>query len=142
MGGIPFSLMLPSKIIFLVNGVPRPKGSTQTFFHRGRPITITASKYGKAWEKTISRTAKPHFLRPLIPDVPIGIYCKFTFVKGPKSRFLKHMVDTPDIDKLLRTVLDGLTSIAYVDDRQVVKLSGDKAWGKNPGVYIEVWEEE
>jgi Holliday junction resolvase RusA-like endonuclease len=48
---------------------------------------------------------------------------------------------TPDIDKLCRAVLDALTSVAWVDDRQVARLVASKRWpdeGEAPGASIRV----
>jgi Holliday junction resolvase RusA-like endonuclease len=35
---------------------------------------------------------------------------------------------SPDLDKLVRGVLDALTTLCYVDDSQVVKLDAEKVW--------------
>jgi crossover junction endodeoxyribonuclease RusA len=45
----------------------------------------------------------------------------------------------PDLDKLVRAVLDGLTAIAYRDDGQVVRLTAAKQYGVNPGVWVQMW---
>jgi Holliday junction resolvase RusA-like endonuclease len=48
----------------------------------------------------------------------------------------------PDLDKLLRSTLDGLTDAGvWRDDSQVVSISAAKVYAKNgdtPGVIIEV----
>ena len=44
----------------------------------------------------------------------------------------------PDLDKLIRAVLDGLTAIAYVDDGQVVSIVAEKAYGARIGADIRV----
>ena len=41
----------------------------------------------------------------------------------------------PDLDKLIRAVLDALTGVAYVDDGQVVTIKSTKTYG-DPGVTI------
>jgi crossover junction endodeoxyribonuclease RusA len=45
----------------------------------------------------------------------------------------------PDLDKLVRAVLDGLTAIAYRDDGQVVRLTAAKQYGINPGLWVQMW---
>ena len=45
----------------------------------------------------------------------------------------------PDLDKLVRAVLDGLTAIAYRDDGQVVRITATKQYGSQPGVWVQMW---
>ncbi len=46
----------------------------------------------------------------------------------------------PDIDKLLRAVLDGLTGVAYVDDAQVVRVKDlHKRYGSDQDVGAWIW---
>lgn len=42
-----------------------------------------------------------------------------------------------DVDRYLNAVLDSLIGICYLDDRQVVQISGAKIFGK-PHIYIEL----
>lgn len=48
-----------------------------------------------------------------------------------------HMVQKPDLDKLLRALNDGLTGIAFHDDSQVVYIKATKRRAK-PGEEIGV----
>ena len=48
----------------------------------------------------------------------------------------------PDIDNVLKAVLDGLNKIAYSDDTQVIAGSFEKFYSDNPGVIVEVAEIE
>jgi hypothetical protein len=49
-------------------------------------------------------------------------------------------VSRPDIDKLLRAVLDALTMRVWRDDAQVVQVTTSKRWSEDPGVTIIVQE--
>ena len=42
----------------------------------------------------------------------------------------------PDLDKLIRAVLDGLTGVAYEDDGQVVQIEAQKLYGASVGAEI------
>ena len=44
----------------------------------------------------------------------------------------------PDIDNVLKVVLDSLNGIAYKDDAQVVMVSGKKIYGDEPKLIIEM----
>jgi len=46
----------------------------------------------------------------------------------------------PDLDKLVRAVLDALTDVCYEDDSQVIRLRASKVWA--PTTLIEVWQIE
>lgn len=57
----------------------------------------------------------------------------------PKPKRSKHVSFIGDVDNYLKAVLDSLIGIAYVDDRQVVDISGRKIFGK-PHIEIELEE--
>ncbi len=46
----------------------------------------------------------------------------------------------PDIDNVVKIVLDGLNRIAYKDDTQVVSLVCEKYYSENPRVEVEISE--
>jgi crossover junction endodeoxyribonuclease RusA len=62
----------------------------------------------------------------------------FTMMR-PKTVNRPEPSVAPDLDKLVRAVLDGLTAIAYRDDGQVVRLTAAKVYGVNPGVWVQMW---
>jgi Holliday junction resolvase RusA-like endonuclease len=43
----------------------------------------------------------------------------------------------PDLDKLVRAVLDALTAVAYRDDGQVTRITATKEYG-TPGLSVSV----
>jgi crossover junction endodeoxyribonuclease RusA len=68
---------------------------------------------------------------------PVTITMDFIFTR-PKT--VKRLMPTvpPDLDKLVRAVLDALTAIAYIDDSQVVEIYAKKTYGLSPGVKVQV----
>ena len=44
----------------------------------------------------------------------------------------------PDLDNLIKTVLDALNGIAYTDDKQIVRLGATKAYGTDPKILISI----
>lgn len=117
---------------FTALGKAEPKGSTRSFVPRhsktGHAVTTSANKNLKPWESVVRSEAVAAGLRPVHAAVRVGI--RFFFAR-PKYHFTTkggikpamvhapHLV-TPDVDKLARAVLDGLTGVAYHDDKQVV----------------------
>lgn len=136
------------RVKFGVLGVPVPQGSARAFVVKGRPVITSASgKPLKTWRQDIAFTART--VGPVEPWTgPVAVTLRFK-LPMPKSepRFAgrgkaKHPVVTfpdrrPDLDKLVRAVLDALTGPIFRDDSQVVELTAFKNWG-DPGVWIEV----
>ena len=119
-------------INFFVDGLPVPQGSMKVI--HGRVIHNKGSELA-AWRSAIALTARKHGVRPI--SDPVTIDLKFCM---PKPRTVKREYPSvaPDLDKLIRAVLDGLTAIAYIDDGQVVKIRAEKAYGDRIGVEISV----
>ena len=117
-------------IEFFVDGLPVPQGSMKVI--NGRVIHNKGSELA-AWRSAIALTARNNGARP-IPD-PVFIEIKFYL---PKPRTVKRAEPSvaPDLDKLVRAVLDGLTAIAYVDDGQVTEIAAQKAYGARIGANI------
>jgi Holliday junction resolvase RusA-like endonuclease len=59
-------------------------------------------------------------------------------VARPRTVTRQEPTVPPDLDKLVRGVLDALTAIAYRDDAQVTRLTASKAYGDTPGVSVSV----
>lgn len=73
-------------------------------------------------------------------DGAVEINIEFNFVR-PKSVSVKkrpYMTVKPDLDKLVRAVLDALTHHAYDDDSQVVSINCVKAYNDTEFLWIEV----
>jgi hypothetical protein len=64
----------------------------------------------------------------------------FVFVRPESIKAHKrpYPVVKPDLDKLMRAVLDSLTGVIYVDDSQVVKAEPTKDYGPRESVTIHV----
>jgi crossover junction endodeoxyribonuclease RusA len=58
----------------------------------------------------------------------------------PKPRTVKRTFPSvaPDLDKLIRGVLDALTAIAYLDDGQVIDINAAKVYALTPFCEINV----
>lgn len=133
---------------FVVLGDPIPKGSAKAFRHRhtGKIIVQQSNREKqKPWAERIGRTAIQAGCKPAAGGVTLGL--KF-FLKRPKAHSGKNGLrlsapqthtTKPDIDKLLRCVMDALTGIAYLDDAQVVGFSRlSKEYGEPARVEITI----
>lgn len=117
-------------INFFVDGIPVPQGSMKVI--NGRVIHNKGSELA-AWRSAVALTARQHGARPSTD--PMFIEMMF-YMPRPKTVKRPEPSVAPDLDKLIRAVLDGLTAIAYVDDGQVTQISAQKAYGERLGVQI------
>lgn len=120
-------------ISFFAEGRPVPQGSMK-FIKPGVMIHARSAELA-SWRATIAYRAKEAGCHPI--DSPICIKLRFQM---PRPKTVKRTYPTvaPDVDKLIRAVLDGLTGVAYVDDAQVVRIVAEKVYGSPIGVHIEV----
>ena len=123
-------------ITFHVSGTPAPQGSKR---HVGGGRMIESSKKVKPWREAVARVASDHLLdEPL--DGHLRVIIRFELPAPKKSRFGNRPAGPPDIDKLVRSTLDGLTtSRLIVDDARIVALTATKHWAADtPGATISI----
>lgn len=121
-------------ISFTVYGTPKPQGSTRAFIPKGwkRAIITTDNKKLKPWRQEISGIASMQVAnRELIlsNDAPRYIDLKFYFQRPKSAKNREGMIVKPDIDKLVRGVLDSLTGILFRDDSLIVSVKAEKHYG-------------
>lgn len=110
-------------------GVPVPKGSKSLF--RGR--MVESSKAWPAWLQLLrdeSAIAMRQDRHPLFQG-PVSVTLTFVLPKPQRPRSPFH-VTKPDLDKLIRGVLDGLTKIVWYDDAQVFEIVAVKRYPHSP----------
>ena len=123
-------------IYFSVDGIkPIPQGSMK-FIRPGVMIHARAAELA-LYRATVAQKAKTHIRTPFAG--PIALEAKFRLIKG---KSVKRDLPTvaPDVDKLLRAVMDALTGVAYLDDAQVVQVTASKQYKETPGVDIGIKE--
>lgn len=134
-------------ITLTIYGEPIAKGRPR-FTMRGRyPIAYTPKKTRVA-EQEIIKQILPHKPKELL-TTPIDITIKF-YLSIPKCKSKKFIEDAllgkirpdkkPDIDNLIKTILDALNTIFFEDDKQIVSLSAEKWYSDNPRTEITIRE--
>lgn len=116
---------------FFVKGKPVPQGSMK-FIRPGVMIHSRAADLA-VWRADIARNAELSGFKPVSGGVKVEI--DFIFIR-PKSANRPFPTVAPDLDKLIRAVLDGLTGVAYEDDSQVILIQATKTYGQNTGAWI------
>lgn len=136
---------------FFVEGVPATKGSTTAFFHKSSgKLIVTATNRGKqkAWQTEVSKAADLAMKRnkaSMVSGEVVGVRLDF-YMPRPKS--LKKSAGNwhskrPDLDKLVRCALDGLTGIVFADDSQVAAITASKFYsgdGYAVGCAIRIYD--
>ncbi|WP_378734959.1 RusA family crossover junction endodeoxyribonuclease [Nocardia brasiliensis] len=121
-----------------VPGQPAPQGSKR---HVGGGRMVESSKFLKPWRNLVAQRARQAGFEPATG--PIAVAVAFVMrrpLSAPKTKHV-HAIRRPDVDKLVRAILDGLSGIAYADDSQVTQLYAEKrlaVTGEDPGALITV----
>lgn len=129
-------------IRFTVYGEAKTKGSTTAKYVPGKGRTFTRSPQNtKDWQALVSQVAQGHVPEKLL-DGPLFASIVF-YLPKPKNRpaYHRYPEKKPDLDKLVRAVLDGLKGIIYTDDARVVGFDRlQKLFGDPPRVEIAIRE--
>ena len=141
-------------MIITVRGVPAPQGSKR---HVGGGRMVEMSKAVGPWREAVrAETQAQRNTRTFITGTPVEVHVTFVLPRpkghhrtGRNAHLLKpsappYPAGRPDLDKLARAVLDGLTAGgAWKDDSQVAVLQLAKVYaedGEAPGCTIFVKE--
>ena len=130
---------------FFVHGIPRPEGSTRAWVRGGKAIITHANKNLLPWRQEVAACAVAAHVELSAKHIPVEISAAFVFPRPSGVSEKKRPLPStrPDIDKLLRGILDALAGIAYVDDGQVCSVSATKTYardGERIGAHIRVAE--
>jgi len=121
---------------YTILGIPRPQGRPR-FFRRGNFVGTYDPKESRQYKDNVS--AQLAAQSPVILDGPLYMRVDF-FLPRPKTlpKKVVHHVKKPDVDNLLKGVMDSCKGILWHDDTQVVYLVATKYYGDPPRVIIEI----
>lgn len=123
-------------VTFFVAGEPAPQGSKTGRVVNGRVVMFEASAKVKPWRKAVVEAAQQY--AGMIDGEPVEVTLSFNMVKPKTSKRLFPTVK-PDLDKLIRSTLDGLTTSGiYPDDSHVVAIGAAKHYAEPNGCWITV----
>lgn len=139
-------------IKFSVQGIPAPKGSAKAYMRPGMkfPVVTHDNPKTKPWEQAIRAAAIEAGCQATYTG-PVWVRVVFLFPR-PKGHYRANGVEIrasaptthttkPDLDKLVRALLDGLNAQAFVDDNQVVEVTARKRYARaeeQVGAHIEI----
>jgi Holliday junction resolvase RusA-like endonuclease len=120
-----------------VAGRPAPKGSRIAAKTKaGKPYTYPASKHERPWVDAVKRATQIAMRHNAQPAPPYVVELDFR-LQAPKRQVTDHPT-AHDLDKLARSVVDGLVQGGAIeDDRHVTVLTARKRYAvldECPGV--------
>lgn len=132
---------------FLVDG--KPQGKQRPRFSRISKTVYTPTKTAK-YEKKIAKAYADAGGKCIPADcyVSVSVCAFFPIPKSYSQAKRQACIDRelrpdkkPDIDNILKSVLDALNRVAYEDDKQVVEVIGRKYYTETDGFLYVVVEE-
>jgi Holliday junction resolvase RusA-like endonuclease len=132
-----------TRLDFIVRGRPIPQGGLRIIPLPGGKRILAPNNSAKLnpWRKRIGKAAKAAMRSAqwqcFAGDAAVYVQLQFCFRK-PKTADRAHPTVKPDIDKLVRSCLDALTGIVWVDDSQVVHLTTRKHYAEFERVEVRV----
>ena len=95
---------------------------------KARPRVVNGRAYTPAATTAYERSIKlaAAHLSPLSGPLSVSVVFIFPRLKSSRSAAREVKATRPDIDNLLKAVLDGLNGVAFHDDGQVVQIGGAK----------------
>lgn len=129
---------LVSSLSFVVDGMPQTKGSWRPVHRRGRVKLIPDNDLEPGWASAVAWSAKVAMMGGKFPSgARFEVKLEFYLTPPPNKR----RTNRRDLDKLVRSVLDALTSLVWADDEQVDKLVVQKfvtSGDETPGVDVAI----
>ena len=132
---------------FEIPGNPKGKGRPR-FTRSGHAYTPESTASYENLVK-VCFAQKYHGTQPIPHGVPVKAHIT-AFFPIPKSVSKSRAADMergfllptkpPDTDNLAKIVLDALNGLAYHDDAQIVRLTVQKSYSREPRVLVEISE--
>ena len=135
-------MMYEFEMIGSIVGKARPRMNTRT----GRAYTPTNTKLYEYSLRQWFIRAYPYF-KPIESRVKVSIIAYFDIPKSTSKKkeaeMLKDNISPtkkPDIDNIIKIVLDAMNKFAFKDDTQVTKLEVEKKYAETSKIYVKIEE--
>ena len=128
------------RVSFDVSGLPIPQGSMRAFVVKGRPVITSTAKGLAQWRQLVALRAQEVAREVFEGPVCIDLHFRMPKPKSAPKKKRTYATKRPDLDKLIRSVLDSVTHVLIRDDAQVVEIRATKDYGSPPGVRVTLEE--
>lgn len=125
-----------------IAGIPQSQGSSRAFVRGGRAVVTSANPKNKSWRESV-RSAMQEACSELLEE-PVAVDLVFVMPRPkshPKTKIKPH-TSAPDLDKLVRSVLDAGTGVLWRDDSIVHSIVTKKKYaniGEQSGAFVSAW---
>lgn len=133
-----YEFEVPGKVI----GKGRPRLNSYT----GAVYTPTRTKDYESLVEQYFLLKYPRF-KILEGRIKVNIIAYFSIPKTTKKTEINEMLDNnisptkkPDIDNIVKVVLDSMNKFAFRDDNQITKLEVEKKYALEDKVYVKIEE--
>ena len=133
-----YEFEVPGKVI----GKGRPRLNSYT----GVVYTPTRTKDYESIVEQYFLLKYPRF-KTLEGRIKVSIIAYFSIPKATKKSDINEMLDNnisptkkPDIDNIVKAVLDSMNKFAFKDDNQITKLEVEKKYALEDKIYIKIEE--
>lgn len=133
-----YEFEVPGKVI----GKGRPRLNSYT----GIVYTPTKTKDYESLVEQYFLLKYPRF-KTLEGRIKVSIIAYFSIPKATKKTDINEMLDNnisptkkPDIDNIVKAVLDSMNKFAFKDDNQITKLEVEKKYALEDKIYIKIEE--
>ena len=133
-----YEFEVPGKVI----GKGRPRLNSYT----GAVYTPTRTKDYESLVEQYFLLKYPRF-KALEGRIKVSIIAYFSIPKATKKSDINEMLENnisptkkPDIDNIVKSILDSMNKFAFKDDNQITKLEVEKKYAPEDKVYIKIEE--
>ena len=133
-----YEFEVPGKVI----GKGRPRLNSYT----GVVYTPTRTKDYESLVEQYFLLKYPRF-KALEGRIKINIIAYFSIPKTTKKADINEMLENnisptkkPDIDNIVKSILDSMNKFAFKDDNQITKLEVEKKYAQEDKVYVKIEE--
>ena len=131
---------------FEVPGKVIGKGRPRLNLYTGVVYTPTKTKDYESLVEQYFLLKYPRF-KILEGRIKVSIIAYFSIPKATKKSDINEMLDNnisptkkPDIDNIVKAVLDSMNKFAFKDDNQITKLEVEKKYALEDKIYIKIEE--
>jgi len=129
-------------IDFKIPGAPVGKARPR-MSRSGHVYTPKKTKDAEALVKFYGQTHCSPVTGPVTLRMVFGMPIPKSYTKKQRAQIdagILYPAKTPDIDNLIKLILDGLNGIAYADDKQVIEILAVKYYADVPGTTVQITE--
>jgi Holliday junction resolvase RusA-like endonuclease len=131
----------PVQLEVVVYGRPAAQGSKNCTCKGGKAIMFEQnSKYLRPFRKAVKEATAAAVAASgftALPDMPLALTASFAIERPASTKYPLAPAGSPDLDKMLRAVMDGLSAGgAWADDARIVELHVAEGYAGDPG-YME-----